>query len=108
MSSFFFLNFSKNGESHLLRWTGTLLLFSLILSGCTASGKLDEKEGDKTGLSTAEAGDTNGNSYGKTASAAPLSPPKSMKLKEDRDGIVPVSFEIPALKVNASIEKAAN
>lgn len=91
-----------------------ILLISLFISGCSS-----EKEQTNEGKSTQETAEAENqkqdsedltvkeesNSEQIASASTSLSPPASKQLKEERDGIIPQNIEIPAIKVNAAIEK---
>jgi sortase (surface protein transpeptidase) len=93
-----------------------IILAVILLTGCgnsTGNGeaRINSAEADDTSVSSEKIKGNPSLENKNTAASAPdskpsnLTPPQSMKLKEERDGIIPVSIEIPSLNVNTSIEK---
>lgn len=104
------------GVNHLkyVKFIIGLLLINLFISGCSSEKEpaIGVKDPQETSESENLKQDTKEDQTAKeksnieqTASTTSLTPPESMQLKEERDGITPQRIEIPSIKVDASIEK---
>ncbi|MBY6037348.1 class F sortase [Fictibacillus nanhaiensis] len=86
-----------------MRYLLGMLMIAILIGGCSHTQENGQESTKKPNVS--EPAEKQEQKEQIASSSTELTPPKGLKLKEDRDGIVPYSIEIPALDVKTTIEK---